>query len=70
MVKADANQDGALTSPEALAYVNANFTAWDTDSGTWLDTVELAGALREFLPTASVRGGIGGGQGVAVRAEP
>lgn len=69
MVKADANQDGSLTSSEALAYVTANFTAWDADSGNWLDTTELAVALRDFLPTPSVKIGFGSGQGVASSTE-
>ncbi len=64
MGKADSNQDGSLTSQEALAYVNTNFAAWDADSSNWLSTVELVTALRDVLPTPSVRGGFGSGQGV------
>lgn len=69
LTKLDANQDETLSSQEALAYVNANFTAWDVDSSNWLDAAELAVALRDFLPTPSVKIGFGSGQSVSSSTE-
>jgi hypothetical protein len=49
----DANNDMWITSAEALAFVDRNFSKWDANGSGWLDASEFAAAFAQSMPAPS-----------------
>ena len=64
MAAVDANNDTWITSTEAIAFVDQNFSRWDTNSSGWLDASEFAAAFAELMPPPSLNPKIEPGRGV------
>jgi hypothetical protein len=60
MAAVAANNDTWITSTEAIAFVDQNFSKWDVDSNGWLDASEFAAAFAELMRTPSLKPSITG----------
>jgi len=63
MAAVDANNDGAITFQEAIAFVDENFSKWDADKNGWLDSSEFAAAFAQFMLAPSFNRSFESGQG-------
>jgi EF hand len=63
MAAVDANNDTWITSTEAIAFVDQNFSRWDANRNGWLDASEFAAAFAQLMPTPSFNRSIEPGQG-------
>jgi hypothetical protein len=63
MAAVDANNDEWITLAEAMAFVDQNFSKWDTDKNGWLDAAEFAAAFAQLMPAPPLNRSIEAGQG-------
>jgi Ca2+-binding EF-hand superfamily protein len=63
MAALDANNDTWITSTEAIAFVDQNFSKWDANSSGWLDASEFAAAFAQLMSTPPRNPSIEPGQG-------
>jgi hypothetical protein len=63
MAAVNANNDTWITSTEAIAFVDHNFSSWDANSNGWLDASEFAVAFAQLMRTLplnpQIRPGLG-----------